>query len=53
MKLVIVESPAKATTIGRYLGAGYDVIASVGHAVAHAGSPPHRSHLVTAPESAS
>ena len=31
MKLVIVESPAKATTIGRYLGAGYDVIASVGH----------------------
>ena len=31
MKLVIVESPAKATTIGRYLGAGYDVTASVGH----------------------
>lgn len=29
--LVIVESPAKARTIGRYLGAGYDVAASVGH----------------------
>lgn len=30
-RLVIVESPAKARTIGRYLGAGYDVAASVGH----------------------
>jgi DNA topoisomerase-1 len=29
--LVIVESPAKARTIGRYLGAGYEVAASVGH----------------------
>jgi DNA topoisomerase I len=29
--LVIVESPAKARTIGRYLGADYDVAASVGH----------------------
>ena len=29
--LVIVESPAKARTIGRYLGAGYRVMASVGH----------------------
>jgi len=29
--LVIVESPAKARTIGRYLGSGYDVAASVGH----------------------
>jgi DNA topoisomerase-1 len=29
--LVIVESPAKAKTIGRYLGSGYDVEASVGH----------------------
>ena len=31
MKLVIVESPAKARTIARYLGAEYDVAASVGH----------------------
>ena len=31
MKLVIVESPAKATTIGRYLGGDYDVAATVGH----------------------
>jgi DNA topoisomerase-1 len=29
--LVIVESPAKARTIGKYLGRGYDVAASVGH----------------------
>ena len=29
--LVIVESPAKAKTIGKYLGKGYEVIASVGH----------------------
>ncbi|HEX9259720.1 MAG TPA: type I DNA topoisomerase, partial [Acidimicrobiales bacterium] len=29
--LVIVESPAKAKTIGRFLGSGYDVRASVGH----------------------
>ena len=29
--LVIVESPAKAKTIGKYLGAGYEVLASVGH----------------------
>ncbi|MSP59368.1 MAG: type I DNA topoisomerase [Myxococcales bacterium] len=29
--LVIVESPAKATTIKKYLGAGYTVKASVGH----------------------
>ena len=31
MKLVIVESPAKARTIGRYLGRDYHVAASVGH----------------------
>ena len=31
MRLVIVESPAKARTIGKYLGAGYHVRASVGH----------------------
>lgn len=30
-KLVIVESPAKAKTVGRYLGKGYSVRASVGH----------------------
>ena len=29
--LVIVESPAKAKTIQKYLGTGYDVIASMGH----------------------
>jgi DNA topoisomerase-1 len=29
--LVIVESPAKARTIGKYLGSGYRVRASVGH----------------------
>ncbi len=30
-KLVIVESPAKARTVGRFLGKGYMVKASVGH----------------------
>jgi len=30
-KLVIVESPAKARTVGRFLGKGYRVEASVGH----------------------
>ncbi len=29
--LVIVESPSKAKTIGKYLGPGYEVLASFGH----------------------
>ena len=29
--LVIVESPTKARTIGRFLGPNYEVIASMGH----------------------
>jgi len=31
MNLVVVESPAKAKTIERYLGSGYKVVASFGH----------------------
>src|SRR3984885_12792435 len=30
-KIVVVESPAKAKTINKYLGKDYTVIASVGH----------------------
>ena len=29
--LVIVESPAKARTVGRFLGDDYNVVASLGH----------------------
>ena len=32
-KLVIVESPSKATTIKKYLGKGYTVVASMGHVI--------------------
>ena len=31
--LVILESPSKAKTVKKYLGAGYDVIASTGHVI--------------------
>jgi DNA topoisomerase-1 len=31
MDLVLVESPAKAKTINKYLGRGYEVVASFGH----------------------
>src|SRR5712692_8953910 len=31
MKIVVVESPAKAKTINAYLGHGYEVLASFGH----------------------
>src|SRR5262245_54972904 len=31
MNVVVVESPAKAETINKYLGADYKVIASMGH----------------------
>ena len=31
MDVVVVESPAKAKTINKYLGSGYTVLASFGH----------------------
>ena len=31
MNIVVVESPAKAKTINKYLGPGYEVLASFGH----------------------
>ena len=30
-KVVVVESPAKAKTIGKYLGPDYQILASYGH----------------------
>ena len=32
-KLLIVESPSKASTIKKYLGKGYTVMASMGHVI--------------------
>ncbi len=32
-KLVILESPSKAKTVKKYLGAGYEVVASTGHII--------------------
>src|SRR5438105_8174998 len=31
MNIVVVESPAKAKTINKYLGSGYEVLSSFGH----------------------
>ena len=33
MQLVIVESPAKAKTINKFLGSKYKVVASMGHII--------------------
>lgn len=33
MKLVIVESPTKAKTLGKFLGDGYEVTSSMGHVI--------------------
>src|SRR5919205_3436795 len=51
MKIVVVESPAKAKTINKYLGPGYEVLASFGHVrdlPAKNGSvdPDHNFHMV-------
>jgi DNA topoisomerase-1 len=51
MNIVVVESPAKAKTINKYLGPGYEVLASFGHVrdlPAKNGSvdPDHNFHMV-------
>ena len=51
MNIVVVESPAKAKTINKYLGAGYEVLASFGHVrdlPAKNGSvdPEHDFHMI-------
>src|SRR5712691_2342932 len=51
MKIVVVESPAKAKTINKYLGPGYEVLASFGHVrdlPAKDGSvdPEHNFHMI-------
>jgi DNA topoisomerase I len=51
MNIVVVESPAKAKTINKYLGAGYEVLASFGHVrdlPAKNGSvdPEHNFHML-------
>ena len=38
-KLVIVESPAKAKTIGKYLGKDYEVTASMGLSLINISEP--------------
>jgi len=40
-QLVVVESPAKARTINKYLGSDYVVAASVGHVIRFPGSISH------------
>src|SRR5436190_803525 len=51
MDIVVVESPAKAKTINKYLGPGYEVLASFGHVrdlPAKNGSvdPEHNFHMI-------
>ena len=51
MNIVVVESPAKAKTINKYLGSGYEVLASFGHVrdlPAKNGSvdPDHDFHMI-------
>src|ERR1700739_2128418 len=51
MDLVLVESPAKAKTINKYLGRGYEVLASFGHvrdlpAKSGSGDPDHNFRML-------